>query len=132
MEYIRKKYIESVTTDALDISLENHILGNNPEGHDYREIEDINLINCQDHAYIDGVINILKGLKTLGANFVGFKSDLSHHKLNIEGLEIRKATEEEIKIHIDLHVKHEKHRAEMQIFNLYGRISDIKKKYNID
>ena len=101
MKYIYRKFVKDIDLSELDFINQDEILGNNPDGHDYDlitvkpegregyydESEEIN---------IDTAIEALQELKKAGATHAQILAHVDHHGYEFYGLEMRKATKEEV------------------------------------
>ena len=100
MEFIKETYIEEIEHCDLDLLNQDEILGLNEEGHDYRLIttggEDMYWNDEAQQINIDTLIDTLQEMKKKGANYVELLHHGDHHGYNIYGVELRKATDEEI------------------------------------
>ncbi len=95
---IKRKYIEEEDVSDLDLLLVDNIFGNNRDGHEYDVITNrgFDFSGEADEIEIDLLINILKGLKAKGGNYVEIVPHIDHHGYVFTSINIRKATKEEI------------------------------------
>ena len=102
MEYIKETYLVEVEHCDLDLVNQDEILGLNEEGRDYKIIttggEDMWWNNEAQQINIDTLIDTLQEIKKSGANYVELLHHGDHHGYNIYGVNLSKATDEEIAI----------------------------------
>jgi len=100
METIIFKPVEHVTTDDLISLIVSDILQPNSFEDEYKEIYDGVTNQMNDPIKIDDLIMMLVDLKTLGANYVSIDYHTDHREYELDGQEVRLATQEEIDDHI--------------------------------
>jgi hypothetical protein len=101
-----------INTDDLISLIESDILGQEDVDDDHNEIYEGNTIYVNDPIKIDDLIMILNGLKDEGSNYVAIDFHSDHREYEIDGQEIRLATQEEIDAE-ELRVK----ESDMKIIN---------------
>jgi hypothetical protein len=131
MEYIKETYLEEIEHCDLDLINEDEILGLNKDGHDYQIIteegEDMWWNGEAQQINIDTLIDTLQEMKKKGANYVELMHHGDHHGYNIYGVELRKATDEEIVIARKKAKEEHEVRMQNKIDELESEIESLKK-----
>jgi len=94
--YISKKLIDNASVSEIDFDF-NEVFGFDYDEHD--DIIDVNEYEGDldsEPILIDKLIKILQELKNNGANYVQLEENCDHQGYDIEGLQVRLATPEEI------------------------------------
>lgn len=125
MKYIKKVYLKEIEASDLDLENVDNVLGNNPDGHDYKLLTNINhnqhyWAGGAQEINIDKLIEILSKLKESGANYVEMLNHVDHHGYVFYGIEMRKATKEEV-------VKHEEAENKATLISKENRIKELEK-----
>jgi len=113
MKTIITKPIINLTTEYLSAEMLYDILGNSEE--QCKEIfeEDTNTLN--DPIKIDSLRRLLNQLEQNGANYVSINYHSDHGELELSGLSVNLATEEEIKSNEQKDIEFQKHYCRAQI-----------------
>ena len=130
MEYVLKKYFKEVEIDEIDFVNQTLLFG---ESDDYIETEFIRK-GEQGNWYwgesipmeIDAMIETLNELKKQGANFVEVVYHCDHLGYVFNGLEMRKATDEEIAEHLGKQVEVKENAKQEKIAELEKELKRLK------
>jgi hypothetical protein len=117
MKTIIYKPVQHVNTDDLPYLIQDDILGKDFED-DHDDIYEGNTNRVNDPIKIDDLIMMLVDLKTLGANYVSIDYHTDHREYELDGQEVRLATQEEI----DEHIRKDK---QYQIDTINLRLRDL-------
>ena len=103
MKYIYRKFVKDLDLSELDLINQDAILGSNRDGHEYDVITvkrkgDEGYYDQCEEINIDTAIKALQELKEAGANYAQILSHRDHYGYEFYGLEMRKATKEEVKV----------------------------------
>lgn len=132
MEYIKKIYVKEIEISDLDLENVDNILGLNEEGHDYNYLTNI---DYNQHYWagetqeieIDKLIETVTRLKKSGANYVEILHHGDHHGYVFYGIEMRKATKEEIAVNKEKEKQSILKAKENKIKELEEQIEKLKK-----
>jgi len=129
--YIIRDYKKEITHDELDLINQDAILGENIDGHEYENIsknrDKFDYTGESIEIDINLAIDTLKELKEAGSNYVEIMYHCDHVGYVFTGVDMRLATDEEIKEHQKKYKIERNEFLNSKIEVLENEISKIKK-----
>ncbi len=126
--YITKTLVETENFSELDFKIQDKFGFDYENENDFITIE--NGIGNTGEAFpidIDTMIDTLKSMKDKGATHVEIEHHVDHIGYDISAFNIRKSSDDEIKIQIDKSIKNSE--KEKKLRELYEQINKIQKEY---
>ena len=101
MYTINQKHVKHIYSEYLPGEITSDVIPNYDDNTEYDEIFDNKTKYLNDPIKIDTLRKYLDELESLGANYVSILYHTDHNEYELDGVEVRLATEEEIKIEKD-------------------------------